>query len=136
MRSIDKINRILLLRGMSGADLLSMIGLSNGVYSQWNTGKTSPSKKTLLKIAEALNVSVDELMDDKDGKQRHTYKVVRKQTGKMLIKSRSPSHEWDGLTNDMVNLISLLPQLTPEEVSVLLSAAKAQVMTHKSQDAL
>lgn len=45
MKSIDKINMILLQKGISGAELSVNAGLSNSAYSQWNTEKTKPSKK-------------------------------------------------------------------------------------------
>lgn len=64
MSSIDKINRILAQRGMTGADLSRMIGASRGAYSNWNTGKSNISKISLYKIAEALGVPVNELLDD------------------------------------------------------------------------
>lgn len=64
MDAIDKINRILVKKGMSGADLERMIGVSNSVYSQWNTKATKPSKKSLIKVADALEVDIDEIMPD------------------------------------------------------------------------
>lgn len=64
MDSIAKINRILAERGMSGADLENLIGVSHSVYSQWNTRKTKPSPKSLAKVSEALGVPVSEIMDD------------------------------------------------------------------------
>lgn len=65
MDAIDKINVFLAQKGMSGADLERAIGVSNSVYSQWNTKLTKPSKKSLLKVAEALDVDVSEIMPDK-----------------------------------------------------------------------
>lgn len=62
MAIIDNINRVLKERGMTGADLSRLIGVSSGVYSQWNTGTTKPSPKRITKIAEVLNVSVDYLL--------------------------------------------------------------------------
>ena len=64
MDSIDKINILLTTKGMSGADLMRTIGLSHGVYSQWNTKITKPSNRNLAKAANALGVSVDEILSD------------------------------------------------------------------------
>lgn len=64
MKSIDKINKQLVLRGLTGAELCREIGLSNSVYSLWNTGKNNPSNKTIAKIADFLHVDIEELLDD------------------------------------------------------------------------
>ena len=70
MESIDKINIILAQKGMSGADLERKIGVSNSVYSQWNTKTTKPSNKSLLKVAKALEVDVSEITSDKAKKEK------------------------------------------------------------------
>lgn len=66
MDAIDKINRLLVLKGMSGAELEKKIGVSNSVYSQWNTKATKPSNKSLLKVAAALDVDVNDITADKN----------------------------------------------------------------------
>ncbi|MBR5878588.1 MAG: helix-turn-helix transcriptional regulator [Akkermansia sp.] len=70
MDSIDKINMFLAQKGMSGAELERLIGVSNSVYSQWNTKTTRPSNKNLVKIAKALAVDVADLLPDKEEKPR------------------------------------------------------------------
>lgn len=70
MDAIDKINLVLMQKGMSGAELSRLIGVSNSVYSQWNTKTTKPSNKNLAKIAEALGVDVANLLPDKEEKPR------------------------------------------------------------------
>ena len=69
MTSIEKINILLAQHGMSGADLERAIGVSNSVYSQWNTGATKPSRKNLKKIADYFQIDVTELLDDPPIKQ-------------------------------------------------------------------
>jgi transcriptional regulator with XRE-family HTH domain len=68
MDAIDKINQFLYQKGMSGAELSRLIGVSNSVYSQWNTKTTKPSRKSLLKVAEVLGVDVVNLLPDKKEK--------------------------------------------------------------------
>lgn len=72
MDSIDKINALLFKLGMTGADLERLIGVSNSVYSQWNTKTTKPSKKSLAKVAVALNVDISEIMPDPKKKEKPT----------------------------------------------------------------
>lgn len=38
------------------------LGLSNSAYSQWNTRKTKPSKKSIQRIAEYLGTTADYLI--------------------------------------------------------------------------
>ena len=64
MDAIDKINFYLSKKGKNGADLSRALGLSNSIYSQWNTRKTKPSNVRLPVIAEYLGVSVEDLMPD------------------------------------------------------------------------
>ena len=76
MNSIDKINFYLAKLGMSGAELERAIGVSGSVYSQWNTGRTAPSKRSLAKIATVLDVDVEELMADKEDAKKEPAAVV------------------------------------------------------------
>lgn len=64
MDAIDKINFYLSKNGKNGADLSRALGLSNSIYSQWNTRKTKPSNARLPAIAEYLGVSVEDIMPD------------------------------------------------------------------------
>lgn len=69
MNTIDKINYYLAKQGKNGAGLCAYLGVSNGVYSQWNTGRTSPRKSKLPLIAEYLGVTVENLLPDESIKK-------------------------------------------------------------------
>lgn len=64
MRTIDKINYYLAKQQKSGSDLCEYLGVSSGVYSQWNTDRTKPRKSKLPVIAEYLGVSVEDIQGD------------------------------------------------------------------------
>lgn len=66
MDTIDKINYYLTKNKRTGADLCEFLGVSSGVYSQWNTRRTKPRKSKLPAIAEFLGVSVADLLPDKE----------------------------------------------------------------------
>lgn len=66
MDSIDKINKLLAEKGMNGAALSRMIGVSSGTYSTWNTKARKISSINLHKIARALDVSVEDLLPDEE----------------------------------------------------------------------
>lgn len=66
MDTIDKINYYLTKNKKTGADLCEFLGVSSGVYSQWNTRRTKPRKSKLPAVAEYLGVSVADLMPDEE----------------------------------------------------------------------
>ena len=66
MDTIDKSNYYLTKNKRTGADLCEFLGVSSGVYSQWNTRRTKPRKSKLPAIAEYLGVSVADLLPDED----------------------------------------------------------------------
>ena len=47
---------------MTQGDLADQLSVTQGAVSQWETGLTNPSLETLVKIAEVLNCTVDELL--------------------------------------------------------------------------
>lgn len=61
MDVIDNINALLKEKGINGAELSRMIGVSSAVYSQWNRKVTKPSNKNIAKVASALGVPVSYL---------------------------------------------------------------------------
>lgn len=109
MDIIDRINLMLAERGMSGAELSRKIGASNSVYSQWNTGTTSPSKKNLVKIAEVLGTSVEYLMGLSE--KRENAPAI---SGKGQKEKPAPISE-DGLSDDIKFLLSMYHSVPPEK---------------------
>lgn len=81
MDTIDKINYFLTKNKKTGADLCEFLGVSSGVYSQWNTRRTSPRKSKLPAIAEYLGVSVAELMPDGENLPQENIKKEAANTG-------------------------------------------------------
>lgn len=108
MRTIDKINYYLTKENKNGADLCEYLGVSSGVYSQWNTGRTHPRKSKLPIIAEYLGVEVSDIQgDDTNKKEKPTAQ------GDGLISS---------LPQDVQEIISLC-QKNPRLASALLNLA-------------
>lgn len=66
MDTIDKINYYLTKNKKTGADLCEFLGVSSGVYSQWNTRRTKPRKSKLPSIAEYLGVPVADLLPNEE----------------------------------------------------------------------
>lgn len=109
MDTIDKINYYLVKQGKTGADLSRALGLSNSVYSQWNTGKTKPKKSKLMAIAEYLGVSVEDIMPD------DVAAPAASQGAK-----KAPDPEIEGLSEAKKALLDALDDLTDEQCEKLL----------------
>lgn len=103
MDAIDKINFYLSKKGKNGADLSRALGLSNSIYSQWNTRKTKPSNARLPAIAEYLGVSVEDIMPD------DVAAPVASEGAKKAL-TKTGERELD------MSLIKRLVQLTPDEM--------------------
>jgi transcriptional regulator with XRE-family HTH domain len=53
-------------KGLSQAELANIVGVSQGVISQYERGDRKPTNEIHLKLSKALGVSMDFLMGDKD----------------------------------------------------------------------
>lgn len=62
MDVIDRINERLAILGKNGAEMSRELGLSNSIYSQWNTRKTKPSNKTINLLASYLQTTPEYLL--------------------------------------------------------------------------
>ena len=104
MDAIDKINKLLTQKGMSGAELEKKIGVSNSVYSQWNTKATKPSNKSLVKVAAALGVDVSDILPDGDEKK--------------------PVPNGNELTEKQRKAVDIVLQMSDEQLNVFLATWK------------
>lgn len=59
------IKQIRLARGMTQKQLADLVDVSESMISQYESGKKSPSNETLLKLGEALDCSVSDILDDR-----------------------------------------------------------------------
>ena len=62
----DRIKKIRQEKGLSQKELGEMLGVSQQMIGQWETGKANPKIETVDKIAIALKVSRNDLLDWKD----------------------------------------------------------------------
>ena len=62
-------------RGLSQADLEKLTGIDANTFSRYERGAVTPSIEVAQKIAEALNVSLDELVTG-PAKQKFEVKIV------------------------------------------------------------
>ncbi len=64
----ENIKRIRLDQKMKQIELASEVGIDDSSLRRIESGRTSPTLKTLFRIAKALNVSVSELVGEFDSK--------------------------------------------------------------------
>ena len=90
---IARYEQILKDRHIKKSELYKYCGFSSGAVSQWKSGATSPALRTMEKIADYLQVPLNELMAEKE---------------------TSPSPEGNELDSE---LVKLLTHLRPEEAA-------------------
>lgn len=66
----SRINALLAEKGISKQEFYKGCGISSASYSLWNTGKTFPKRKSLEKVADFLDTSVDYLLTGLGEKER------------------------------------------------------------------
>ena len=59
-----KVKQLMKEKNLTQADIVRLTGLSKSGVSQYLSGKNKPSKKAIAKIADALNVSPEQLTDN------------------------------------------------------------------------
>jgi len=58
---VERLKEFRVARGLSQAQLADHLGVSPRVYNRWERGVATPRLDTLVKIADILQVSLDEL---------------------------------------------------------------------------
>lgn len=111
MDAIDKINFYLSKKGKNGADLSRALGLSNSIYSQWNTRKTKPSNVRLPAIAEYLGVSVEDIMPD-DVAAPAASQGAKKAPDPEIEGGRQAVSNFISATNDRAALLAIINEAT------------------------
>lgn len=117
MDVIDRINERLAVIGKTGAEMSRDLGFSNSIYSQWNTRKTKPSKKTISLLAPYLKTSAEYLLTGNE----KTPQPLSVDLGHGEIKN---APENGGDPNRDKELQEILEILGPEEKKSLLELAR------------
>ena len=58
-----RLKEIRLAKGLTQEDISAKLGIEPSNYSNFETGKTTPSVQTLSKIIEAMNISANEVFE-------------------------------------------------------------------------
>lgn len=82
-----RIKEVLSEKGMSAKELAAACGLSEMGMSNIMTGKSQPNANTIIRIAQALNVSCGELFDDYQAESNYSRLICPKCGYEMKIKA-------------------------------------------------
>ena len=98
MQNYDIGNRIYELRkekGLSQKELGALIGVSNKAVSKWETGAAAPKTETIIKLASALGVTVEELLSAKQPEieNLNTLDALSDKTAKMFLQNKITGYE-------------------------------------------
>lgn len=106
---------ILIRKNIKKGEFYEGVGVTSGAVSQWKTGSTTPSDRTVKKIADYLGVPVSALIEQKE----------------------KPTAQGDGLISDLPqdvqDLISLCKE-NPQFASALINLAQ-QIQNRSSGQA-
>ena len=107
MFSYKKFAHLCTDRDIKPSVVAALIGKTSAAATGWKNGK-QPRPATIVKIAEVLKCSVEDLLEDEE--------------------STSPSS--DALSDAKAELIGIIPDLPDEVVSLLLAGAKEWLSKH------
>ena len=103
----ENINALCKSKGVSGSRMCLDLGLSKSTMSDLKNGRIKGvSIPTAQKIAGYFGISVDELYGDE-------------------IKKEQPTAQYDGLSDELVELIGVLKELPQDKILALLQLAKS-----------
>ena len=63
-------------KGLSQSELGDLVGVSNKAVSKWETGEAKPAIPQLIKLSKIFDVSMDEILETKDKKEKQITKIV------------------------------------------------------------
>lgn len=67
---MNAINDLRKKTGLSQKEFAGLFNVHQTAVSQWETGKTTPDKETLIKIADYFGVSIDYLLGNTEQKEK------------------------------------------------------------------
>lgn len=108
--------------------LCKAAGIPRSAMTELKKGRTQKLlPETANKLADAMHVSLDAVYGRKE---REFFPIILNLFGE----EEKPAAGSGELSKEQCELIALIPGLTPDESSVLLAAAKAQVAARQSRD--
>ncbi len=68
-----RIREMRIIKGLRQEDIAAELGVSQGTYNNWETGRRTPELETILKIADFYDVKLDYIF----GRDTEEYKKLK-----------------------------------------------------------
>lgn len=120
----EKVTDLCKQSGISVRELERRAGLKERTIQHWD--ESEPSAAKVYAVANALNVPLEELLSVYHPEMDHLAYIES-----MKNKEKPATNEGDGLTEAQREFSEVYPLMTDQEVSVLLSTAKALIASRK-----
>lgn len=95
--------------GMKQSELAKILNVGQSTISGWENGTFEPDQKTLCKIAEMFNVSIDYLVGNSDTKKPLT------------------SEDMSGLTDKQIKILQMMSELPEQDQDDLIQQAEYRI---------
>ena len=106
----DKYAQLCKQKGVSKSAAALAAGFSKSLVTKWKDNQVeTPSAEVLEKISAYFCVPISELLGEEE----------------MGIKKEQPTEQYDGLSNELVELIGVLKELPQDKILALLQLAKS-----------
>lgn len=126
MNSVDRILSLLKERDIRASQLARETGLSSGLISQWKKGLQTPSAKSLQKIADYFDVSVDFLLTGEEPKKSSEPQQWSKLEGELDINPNDIQFAFSGPVEE---------EITEKEKQDVINAYRLMKRLQKIQQA-
>jgi len=114
MSIIQRIHVVLAEKGISKSAFYDGAGLTSGGFSMWKTGRATPSKRSLERIADFLGVTLEWLETGTGQKEKPTTVLG------------------DGLNDSQRAVLRLFDSLDDQEKRALLAMARGLISSRQS----
>lgn len=111
---------------ISQAKLADTLGISDKTISSWESGRTEPNMKQLKQLSEYFNVSLNDLINEKNTYGDHKANLDHLSDKPELLEIYNDIYESENLQL----LFDTARDLTPEELEAVLNVIK---MIHKGE---
>ena len=120
---MDNLRKIRKAKGMTMKQLGKLVGVSESAIGQYETNARKPSFEILLKLGEALDCSVDDLVSDE------------KTPATEIGDGRGPTLDLSGASEDQLSLIKDILRLPPRQAAALRTFVESSLSAPSAQDA-
>lgn len=107
-------------KGLKQKELADIVGVTESSISQYESGKKNPSFEIALKLAEALDCELADLVSKREN-------IILEENKK------TATNNGDGTNSAIDKLIEIIPNLTPQQAEFLLPQVLGLISSQQDQ---